>query len=233
MTADARHFQKAGVADLVMHEGKTFHQYTDSRETSPRYSVARDATKPAVLEASQRYRLAFRDIARSNDERTMIAFIAPPGVVFGHTATVEKSPGGRAIADALVLCALFNSFPFDWLIRQKAATHLSLYLLEAVPVPFLSEHASRFLAYAALRLSGSSPAYTGLLQMVGQDTDLTPLTDLDARWMLRAEIDAVVAKSYGLKRPQYEHLLGSFSHRSYSAAAALCLQAYDDYLGAN
>ena len=56
----------------------------------------------------------------------MIACMAPPGTVFGHTATVEKTPWARPIADALTLCALFNSFPFDWLVRQKTATHLSL-----------------------------------------------------------------------------------------------------------
>jgi len=38
-----------------------------------------------------RFAVAFRDIAQATNERTMIACIAPPGVVFGHTATVEKS----------------------------------------------------------------------------------------------------------------------------------------------
>jgi hypothetical protein len=181
-----------------------------------------------VAEAARHYRLAFRDIARSNDERTMIAFIAPPGVVFGHTATVEKSPGARAMGDALSLCALFNSFPFDWLVRQKAATHLSLYLLEAVPVPDLTGDARGFLAGAALRLSCDGPAYADLQRdRIGHHGDLPAFNDLDARWTLRARADAVVAKSYGLKRQQYEHLLGSFSHRSYPAAAALCLLAYD------
>jgi hypothetical protein len=117
-----------------MHEGKTFHQYTGRWTTKPRYSVSSRAIRPAIAEAARYPRLAFRDIARSNDERTMIAFLAPPGTVFGHTATVEKAPWAREPADALLLCALFNSFTFDWLIRQKAATHLSLYLLDGLPI---------------------------------------------------------------------------------------------------
>jgi hypothetical protein len=229
MTADAGHFQQPGAGDLIMHEGKTFHQYTGSRDTKPRFSVARDAIKPVIAEAARHYRLAFRDIARSNDERTMIAFVAPPGVVFGHTATVEKSPGSRAVADALVLCALFNSFPFDWLVRQKAATHVSLYLLEALPVPRLTAGAFRFLARAGSRLSCGPPAYADLQRVqTGHDVALPVFGDLDTRWTLRARVDAVVAKSYGLTRQQYDHLLGSFSHRSYPAASASCLQAYDD-----
>jgi hypothetical protein len=223
MTADSGCFQSAGSADLPLHEGKTFHQYTDHWDSRLRYSVMRDSLQPVTAEATRHYRLAFRDIARSNDERTMIAFIAPPGVVFGHTATVEKAPGARVTGDALVLCALFNTFPFDWLVRQKAATHLSLYILEALPVPRFCVVASRFLAHAALRLSCNHMGYLDLwLEQAGGDMVGGP----DAG--LRAGIDAVVAAGYGLTRNQYAYVLSSFSHRSHPDAPALCLAAFDE-----
>ena len=205
MTADSRHFQPAGAASLILHEGKTIHRYTDCRDSKPRYSVAPEALKPAVAEAATHSRLVFRDIARSNDERTMIACIAPPGTVFGHTATVEKAPWARDIMDALVLCALFNSFPFDWLVRQKTATHLSLYLLNALPVPDFTARERRFLTSAVLRISCTGG---------GDSAD-------------SAAIDAIVARAYGLNRAQYEHLLGEFSHKSYPQAPASCLAAFD------
>jgi hypothetical protein len=205
MTADAHCFQPAGVADLVLHEGKTFHQYTDCWDTLPRYSVPSNAIRS---DAPSHHRLAFRDIARSNDERTMIACIAPPGTAFGHTATVEKTPSARSLGDALTLCALFNSFPFDWLVRQKTATHLSLYLLEVLPVPDLT---GTFLALAARDLSMRR----------------TTECDIRARWMLRGRIDAEVGRRYGLDRDQYKHILASFSHRSYPDAPDLCLEAFD------
>jgi hypothetical protein len=223
MTADAACFQKAGAAPLILHEGKTFHQYTDSWDTKPRYSVALTSLQPSIAEATRHFRLAFRDIARSNDERTMIACIAPRGVVFGHTATVEKAPEARSNADALVLCALFNSFPFDWLVRQKAATHLSLYILEALPVPRFRDPALRFLAHGALLLSSHHAGYKSLQQE--QASDDTPM---DGDTGLRARIDALVANAYGLNRDQYDHLLRSFSHRSNPGAAALCLATFDE-----
>ena len=204
MTADAAIFRPAGSGGLILHEGKTFHQYTDHRGSKPRYSVAMESLKPATAEATRYQRLAFRDIARSNDERTMIACIAPQGVVFGHTATVEKAPWARDASDALVLCALFNSFPFDWLVRLKAATHLSLYLLDALPVPSFSDVDRHFLAQGARGLSCDH-----------HHPDL------------RAQIDAVVASSYGLDRNQYEHVLRGFSHRSDPDAASRCLAAFD------
>ena len=223
MTADAGCFQPAGQGNTVLYEGKTFHQYSDTWDSKPRYSVASEALKPAIAEAARHYRLAFRDIARSNDERTMIACIVPPGVVFGHTATVEKHPGARSVADALVLCALFNSFPFDWLVRQKTATHLSLYILQALPVPRFGEAENSFLAQAALRLSCNNDGYANLWrdQVGGRQTALQQC------WELRAAIDAVVAEAYGLDRDQYEHLLRSFSHRSDPGAPSLCLAAFD------
>ncbi|MDR3529626.1 MAG: hypothetical protein P4L90_03565 [Rhodopila sp.] len=223
MTDDAGGFKRIGAGDLVLHEGKTFHQYSDSWDTKPRYSVMSHGLRPAIADAARYYRLVFRDIAQANNERTMIACLAPPGVVFGHTATVEKAPWARVTADALVLGALFNSFPFDWLVRQKTATHLSLYILNALPVPRFSDAARRFLAHGALRLSCNHAGYAALWwEQVRADQ-----TPLEAHWDLRARTDAVVADAYGLDRDCYDHVLRSFNHRSHPAAAALCLAAFD------
>ena len=207
MTADAGCFIAGPSGHYTLHEGKTFHQYTDRWDTAPRYSVSESALrgKPSVAEAARHFRLAFRDIARSTDERTTIATIAPPNTVFGHTATVEKHPGTRPLSHALMLCALMNSFTFDWLVRQKAAAHLSLYIVNAMPVPALTIQDRAFLAGAAKRLSGA-PA---------------------SQWDLRAKADAVIAHAYGLDRTQYRHVLGSFSHRSFPDAPSLCLAAFD------
>ena len=50
----------------------------------------------------------------------------------------------------------------------------------------------------------------------------------DARWAVRAAIDAVVAQAYGLDREQYAHVLSTFSHKSYPKAPALCLARFDE-----
>ncbi len=223
MTGDAGIFLPPGAGDLVLHEGKTFHQYADARDTVPRYSVDAGSVRPAIAEAAQYYRLAFRDIAQATNERTMIACIAPPGTVFGHTATVEKAPWARADADALVLCAVFNAFPFDWLVRQKASTHLSLYILDALPVPALDDTQRRFLAHAALRLSCTHAGYAALWREQIGGGRVQP----ESRWHLRARTDAMIADAYGLDRAGYQHVLASFSHRGWPGAPELCLAAFD------
>jgi len=224
MTADAGWFLPVGAGDMIVQEGKTFHQYTDTWDAKPRYSVASATLRPAIARAALYYRLVFRDIARSNDERTMIACIAPPGVAFGHTATVEKEPWARANADALVACSVLNSFCFDWLVRQKIATHLSLYLLHPLPVPDLGAAERRFLAHAALRLCCRHAGFDDLwLEQVGRWR-----AEAADRGTIRAAIDAVVAAAYGLDRAQYELVLASFSHRSAPDAPVACLAAFDE-----
>ena len=59
----------------------------------------------------------------------MIAAIIPPGHVFGHKGTCEKTPWQRPDATALILCAVFNSHVFDWCVRQKIAASVSLFML--------------------------------------------------------------------------------------------------------
>jgi Eco57I restriction-modification methylase len=223
---------------LLLHEGKTIHQFTDRWHTEPRYAInARALTdKPMSLAATQYYRAACREIARSTDERTAIAAILPPGVLCGHTINVERRPALRPNAAALALVGLMNSFPFDWALRQKASIHASLYILSSLPVPAVAAEAQHFLAHASLRLCCNHAGFAPLwheqlgdawLEVSAQG--LWPVTPAEnARWGLRGAIDAVVAHAYGLSRKQYQHMLASFSHKSFPAAPIVCLAAFDE-----
>ncbi len=54
------------------------------------------------------------------------------------------------------------------------------------------------------------------------------LAEENLRWAVRAAIDAVVAEAYGFDREHYEHILGSFSQKSFPEAPKLCLAAFDE-----
>jgi hypothetical protein len=215
---------------LPLHEGKTFHQYTDEWVTAPRYGVARETLSPTTRQAATHDRLAFRDIARSSDERTTIAVLAPADTVFGHTANVERAPGHRSERDALLLCALMNSHVFDWLVRQKAAAHLSLFLLSSIPIPEIAASVRERLVDGAIRLTCNHVGYSALWRRVsGCDRrGRWPIVaNADARWRLRAEMDALIAHAYGLDRAQYQQVLAGFNYRSWPETPALCLAAFD------
>jgi hypothetical protein len=162
----------------------------------------------------------------------MIAAILPPGHIFGHKATCEKSPWERPEANALVTCAVFNSFAFDWCLRTKIAATVSLFMLNGCPAPSLSKPAYRFLAHGSLRLSCRHAGYARLWREQLSFThsfepELAASKDQNA---LRAAIDAVVACGYGLGRNDYRHILTGFSHKADPTAPEQCLAAYDSLM---
>jgi hypothetical protein len=94
------------------------------------------------------------------------------------------------------------------------------------------------LAHGALRLHGHHSGYASLwkeqLGDAWREPNKPPLTwpvlaDDDARWAVRAAIDALVADAYGLSREQYAHVLSTFSHASYRRAPELCLERFDEF----
>lgn len=226
-------------AGLVpIHEGKTFHQYEDRWDARPRYLIRLDqlVEKPGWTQRAGYYRLAFRAIASSTNERTAICTLIPPGCFFGNSALCEKTPQLRPNSAALLLAALASSFAFDWLLRNKAGANINAFILNGCPLPPSTPAVEKFLVHAALRLTGNHLGYAALFseqvggdwREPGRDCLWPVLAGAPARWALRSIIDAVVAQAYGLKRDQYAHVLAAFSHKSYPRAAGLCLAAFDE-----
>jgi hypothetical protein len=223
---------------LVLHEGKTFWHYEDHWEERPRYLVPltnlRD--KPGWCRSARYYRLAFRDIASATNERTVVFELLPPSCVVGNTAPTERDISLRSNSAALLLMSLANTFPFDWTIRVKAASHVNLFILGGGVLPKVTETVRRFAAHSALRLTCNHAGYAPLWKEQFGDTwreagknPLTwPVLADDERWAVRASIDAVVASAYGLSRDQYAHVLSTFSHASYRRAPELCLARFDE-----
>ncbi|MCA9241415.1 MAG: hypothetical protein KDA37_14500, partial [Planctomycetales bacterium] len=222
---------------LPLHAGKTIFQYTDEFDASPtnmvRTTVAAGTRHWGA--STPGYRLAFRMKAASTNERSMIAVLITPGFVCEQTLAVETQPLKRPNRAALLALSIANSFMFDWQVRQRITTSLSNYLVAPVPLPSVREIAS-VVVHCALRLTCNHAGYAPLWteQLGDAWREPTPkhtwpvLDGDDARWAVRAAIDAVVADAYGLDRAQYAHVLSTFSHKSYPKAPDLCLAAFDE-----
>lgn len=229
--------ESKGWSELPIHSGKTIHQFTDQWEFLCENYV------PAAVAGSTRhwrksvpfFRFAFRMKAASTNERTMIAVVLTPGFVCEQTLAVETQPFERPSRNALIVTALANTYQFDFQVRQRVTTSLSNYILAPIPVPGL-EQIFGTLAHSALRLTCNHSGYEPLWReqvadewREGKAKYAWPaLKGEDARWEVRAAIDAVVAEAYGLSRDQYEHVLSTFSHKSYPKAPALCLAKFDE-----
>ena len=232
---------------LILHEGKTFWHYDDLWEARPSYCVSIDnlTDKLDWIHSSQFFRIAYRAVASSTNERTVAFHIIPAGAIFGNSAITEREPWSCLRYNTLKLVASTNSFTFDWTARIRAGANINQFILFSCPLPislFYSEatrfpkQETPFLAHSALRLTCNHASYEPLWREQVGDVwreDIQPFTwpvlaDDDARWRMRAAIDAVVADAYGLNREQYAHVLSTFSHKSYLNAPKLCLAAFDE-----
>lgn len=222
---------------LVLHEGKTFHHYDDRWGERPRYlvSLKKVGDKKDWLDASQFYRLAFRDVSSSTNERTAIFSYLPPAL-FLNTSPCERQPGNRSNASALFLMALANCFTSDWGIRLKVAAHVNLFILLNSPLG-VDLSLKTFLAHSALRLTcnhkGYEPLWREQLGKEWREKTKEPLNfpavaKESDRWEIRGAIDALVASSYKLNREQYTHILSTFNHKSYEKAPKVCLAKFDE-----
>lgn len=225
---------------LLLHDDKTYEAYSDlTRKWRPRYLVPTSQLSDKLdwLRSGQFYRVSFRKITGATNQRTCIAHLLPPGSATGDGVFADKAANEHTAHASLFVLGVISSFPFDWCVRLKTQSNLNLFIINECPAPSIGNHARQMLIHSALRLTCNHEGYAPLwTEQLGADTwrEPTPkhswpvLAGDDARWKVRAAIDAVVADAYGLSREQYVHVLSSFSHKSYPKAPALCLAAFDE-----
>ncbi|MCC6719611.1 MAG: restriction endonuclease [Acetobacteraceae bacterium] len=185
--------------------------------TTPQYYVADSSIEwPIGLD----WVIAYRDIARPTDIRTVISTIVPRSA-FGNTAPillpdddmVEKYKSG-----GFLLTANLSSLVLDYVARQKVqSTHVNLYILEQLPIlppsdfcrPFGSASASQIVRNDVLALTYTSndiAAFAADLGYAGPPFRWNP----EDRLRRRARLDALFFLLYGLDRDAADYVLSTF-----------------------
>ncbi|MEJ7764439.1 MAG: hypothetical protein WKF86_02990 [Acidimicrobiales bacterium] len=169
--------------------------------------VPKAERRTAVLGELDRPRVAFRDVSRATDSRTVRACLAPPEAVLTNKAPYLAFLDG-GWPGRLACLAVLNSVPFDWQARRFVEINLNFFILEGLVVPRLEEATQLELARAAGRLSSVDDRYTEVAESLGVDVGPVPPAE---RLRLRAHIDATVARAWGLDRAEVEVLLADFT----------------------
>jgi hypothetical protein len=199
-TDDRRHF---GAKGLPILEGKLIDPFV------ARVSDAAAFISPALARRAlghrarfDRPRLGYREVAASTNRLTLIAAIVPAGVVTTHTIFCMREPDDEELR--YFLCGVFNSFAANYLVRLRGGTHVPASVIHQLPVP------------APAR---SSEAFAAIARLAREACDET-------RGAARAELQARVARAYGLDAGAFAHVLGTFplAPREQKAAA---LDAFD------
>jgi hypothetical protein len=168
-------------------------------------SVPERAT--AVRAELEHARVAFRDVARATDSRTVIAALVPPHVFLTNTAPYLAFLGGGDLARAACL-GVMNSLAFDWQARRFVETHLNFFVLEGLRVPALDDAAFRAVAHASARLSCVDERFAAFAESVGVEHG--PL-EPEERERLLVEVDALVGRAWGLTSHDLDVVFADFT----------------------
>lgn len=186
----------------------------------PQYWVPASEVK---LSVDAEWVIAFRDIARATDARTMIC-TALPKVGVGNTAPLILPDEGTSLAPELL--ANLASLCLDYVTRQKAqSTHLNWYIVEQLPVvppdlyettKFGKKTAGELIKATVLELiytSHDMASFAKALSYFDGAGNLLPpfVWNEERRLHLTAKLDAIFFHLYGItNRDDVRYIYSTF-----------------------
>jgi type I restriction-modification system DNA methylase subunit len=183
------------------------------RGKEPRYWV--NGAEVAAIKArqnvdgtsvTQHYRVTWRDVARSTDERSAIAAILPPYTASKHTSPTTWG-GSLDNTGTLALVGLMSSFCFDYIVRFSGRAHLTHAALSSVPSPSCENLKHIIQVVAEIVCCGDE--FDDLWHAAFPERGRPVLN----QWEIgehRAWVDAEVARAYGLSLEQFAAILCTF-----------------------
>jgi hypothetical protein len=179
-----------------------------------------DDVRPDGLESPfDQYHPGFRETARATDERTLIAAVLPPGTAVTHSIHFFYRSKWNALlggyqtilsAPAMMyVVGLFNSLVLDFVVRRKTGSHVTKSIMATLPIADvpLDEGSGVEITRLSARLTCRAPEFAELAQVLR--TECGPLSRPEEK-ALRAELDARVARLYGLSASQLDLVLADF-----------------------
>ena len=170
-------------------------------------STERSERRQAVVVELDRARVAFRDVARSDDSRTVRACLVPPKLFLTNKAPYLAFLNGDETDQAACL-GILNSLPFDWQARRYVEINLNFFILEALKLPDLDDEDYAEIAIAAARLSAVDKRFASFAAAVGVGHGRLSTAQ---RQGLQVEIDARVARSWKLTETDLETMFMDFT----------------------
>jgi hypothetical protein len=153
-------------------------------------------------------RVARRNVGSPTNERSVVSALLPERTVAKHSA-ITVWGGSLSQSTSLALVALLSSITFDFLFRMSGKTNITNNSLDSVPSPSEED------------LLEAVPIARRVIQNVGMSAEFLPLfgdgsdgpvlgTSAWQVGVLRAELDALVAKAYGLGVEHFAAVLSTF-----------------------
>jgi hypothetical protein len=164
-------------------------------------------------------RIAFRDVSRATDSRTIRAALLPGSLVVANQAPYLLWPRGDA-SDQAFLLGVLCSLPLDWYARRFVDKHVNYHVFNPLPIP-RPDRDRRWTRVVALagRLAAHDRRLRAWARAVGVECGSLAA---DEQTDMIAELDAVVAHLYGLTEQQLVHIFATF-HRGWDFTDRLAI----------
>lgn len=189
----------------------------DDKDIVPHYYLKVDDAKKQFPNYDKT-RVGFCDIAGQTNQRSVQTALLPGETISGNKVPTVKFEKDN-IAIKLLWIAITNSFVFDWLMRLRISTTINFFHWNQIPMPVLDTFSSE--AKYLIKLSAKLSFITGhtnkdkeelLCYYKGEltENDISPSLDPRERQYLRAKIDALIAKLYGVDLSELSYILHQF-----------------------
>jgi type I restriction-modification system DNA methylase subunit len=226
---------------LPLYEGKMIHQFTH-QYALPKYWLDEKEARQALLKRGevdkgqildyQTYRLGFRSVSSSTNERSLISSLIPKLVFCGNSLSISECEQNNFQDNQsfkIFIVAVLNSFLIDWMLRQKVSQNLNFFYIYQLPIPRLKEGDRYFeeIVENAAKLICVSEEFDELAKEVGIGSHKNGVTEETERAKIRAKLDAIVAHLYELNEIEFQHILSTFPLASESVKTAT-LKAYQN-----
>ncbi len=226
---------------LPLYEGKMIHQFTH-QYALPKYWLDEKEARQALLKRGevdkgqildyQTYRLGFRSVSSSTNERSLISSLIPKSVFCGHSLFISEYKQNNFQdnqAFKIFILTVLNSFLIDWMLRQKVSANISMFYIYQLPIPRLKEGDRYFeeIVENAAKLICVSEEFDELAKEVGIGSHKNGVTEETERAKIRAKLDAIVGHLYELNEIEFQHILSTFPLVSESVKIAT-LKAYQN-----
>lgn len=183
------------------------------------YGMSENWARDANTLPFKHARIAYRQISRPTDTRTVICALIPPDTILTNAAPYIFSPLNDKRQEAYLLGVL-SSIPFDWYARRHVELNFNFHILYSAPIPRPQPDDPLRLRVIEIagRLAAVDARYQAWADAVG--VPVGSVTSADHKEALIAELDALVAHLYGLNRAQLCHVFATF-HRGWNYHARL------------
>jgi hypothetical protein len=223
-------FEETDVMRRLIRRAGTGHPTSEQKqntnyEITPRFWVAETdfVTVASKYSWNHCWAFAFRDVTRmTTDTRSSMGTIIPWAPT-GNTAGILLFRGKNPASDALLFTGIFTSMVFDYIVRQKiGGTHLNAFILKQLPAPSLkdlnlcivvkngcTENMEKYLKNRIIKLIWTSNSLNAFANEAGF-TNGPYIWDERERFRLRIEVDAAIAKIYGLTKEDFAYIIDTF-----------------------